>query len=204
MTARPPRLATTDDEALVTRILVNAFHEDPMWGAWAFPDPATRRHHREAVFRLLVEGAMRYPGVWLNADESAAALWIPPGGAEFSADAEERIDALLRDSLGARASAVLEAFERFAEAKPSEPHHYLTLLGTEPAHQGKGHGQRLLRSNLDRLDAEGAAAYLEAADELVPLYQRFGFQVRSRFEIEDGPTVNGMWRESTSPGTLAP
>jgi ribosomal protein S18 acetylase RimI-like enzyme len=195
MTTRPPRQATPTDAPLVTRVLVDAFHQDPMWGAWAFPDPATRRRHRETVFRLLVEGALQYPEVWLTAEETAVAVWIPPGGTELSTEAEAEIDAVLRSSLGARADAVLAAFELFERARPSAPHHYLTLFGTDPAHHGHGHGRHLLRANLERLDAQAAPAYLEAADELVPLYDRFGFRVTTRFALDGGPTVNGMWRD---------
>jgi hypothetical protein len=75
-TRQEPRVASAGDVATVTRILVDAFADDPMWGAWAFPDPATRRSRRSGVFRLLVEGALRYPWLWLIAD-AAAAVWIP-------------------------------------------------------------------------------------------------------------------------------
>jgi predicted GNAT family N-acyltransferase len=57
-----------------------------------------------------------------------------------------------------------------------------------------------LRSNLAQLDLAGQAAYLEASDELVAFYQRFGFAQTGRFELAGGPTVNSMWRE---PGTSA-
>ena len=193
--ASSPRVATPAEVLTVTRILVQAFHDDPMWGAWAFPDPRTRPQHRETVFRLLVEGALRYPWVWLAADDAATALWIPPGGNELSAAQEQQIDSVLAESLGARAAAVLRAFEMFAEARPAEPHYYLTLLGTAPAYSGRGIGRRLLSANLEQVDAEDAAAYLEAADELVPLYERHGFRVLTRFVLDDGPTVNCMWRE---------
>lgn len=191
----PARLATADDVARVTRILVDAFTEDPMWGAWAFPDPVTRRHSREQVFRQLVQGAMRYPYVWLSSDGAATALWIPPGRTELSTEQEREIDAVLQESLGARAASVLHAFELFEEARPSEPHFYLTLLGTAPEHWGNGAGRRLLRANLREVDLAGGAAYLEAGDELVALYQREGFRVTGRFALEDGPTVNSMWRD---------
>ncbi|WP_036226380.1 GNAT family N-acetyltransferase [Marmoricola sp. URHB0036] len=190
-----PVLATADDASVVTRILVDAFRDDPMWGPWAFPDPATRRASREAVFRIVVEGALAHPHVWLSADRCAAALWIPPGGRELSPEQEERIDAVLRAALGDGAAAVLRAFERFEEVRPSEPHQYLTLLGTRPDHWGKGVGGRLLRANLRELDAEGTPAYLEASDELVSYYERFGFRGSSRFVVDDGPTVNAMWRD---------
>lgn len=195
-----PRVATYADLPVVTRILVEAFHDDPMWGPWAFPDPQTRTAHRATVFRLLVEGALNYPWVWLAADDAATAVWIPPGGDELSSAQEEQIDSVLRESLGPRANAVLHAFDVFAEARPTEPHYYLTLLGTDPAHGGRGIGQDLLSANLERVDSEAAAAYLEAGDELVGLYERFGFRVRSRFHLAGGPTVNGMWREPDPTG----
>jgi len=193
-------MATPADVPTVTRILVAAFHEDPMWGAWAFPDPRTRPQHRETVFRLLVEGAMRYSWVWLTADDAATALWIPPGGSELSPTQEQQIDSVLHESLGAQAAAVLHAFEMFAEARPTEPHYYLTLLGTDPAYSGRGIGRRLLSANLEQVDAEGGAAYLEAADELVPLYERHGFRVLHRFDLARGPTVNCMWRNPAARG----
>jgi GNAT superfamily N-acetyltransferase len=193
-------VATPADARTVTRILVEAFHDDPMWGAWAFPDPHTRPQHRETVFRLLVEGALRYPWVWLAADDAATALWIPPGGNDLSPAQEQQIDSVLHESLGTQAAAVLHAFEKFAEARPTEPHYYLTLFGTDPAHGGRGVGRRLLSVNLGQVDAEGAASYLEAADELVPLYERHGFRVLNRFALINGPTVNCMWREPTPRG----
>src|SRR3954452_12529833 len=133
-----PRRATAQDVPQVTRILVDAFADDPMWGAWAFPDPVTRRWSREQVFRLLVEGATRYPHVWISPDGAATAVWIAPGGTELSAGQGPEIDAARRQSLGARATAFLQAFEWCERPRPSEPHFYLTLLGTAPEHRGNG------------------------------------------------------------------
>jgi ribosomal protein S18 acetylase RimI-like enzyme len=191
----PPRIAHNRDQALVTRILVDAFDNDPMWGPWAFPDPQTRRSNREAVFRLIVEGALRYPWVWLSGDEMATTVWIPPGGRELSTLQEQEVDSVLRKSLGEAADPVLRAFETFATARPEEPHYYLTMFGSEPDRAGQGIGQRLLSANLAHLDDRGAAAYLETRDELVPFYERFGFRRCGRFDLEHGPTVNPMWRD---------
>jgi len=193
--SRTPRVATAADASRVTTILVDAFADDPMWGAWAFPDPHVRRAQRTALFRVLVEGALHYPWVWLDADEIATTVWIPPGGSELTDLQEHHVDMVLRDSLGPATSAVLHAFEMFAEAHPSEPHYYLSLFGTAPGHAGRGVGQRLLTANLAEIDVLGVPAYLEASDELVTLYERFGFRRLHRFALEGGPTVNGMWRE---------
>ena len=200
-----PRVATAADTNRVTMILVDAFVDDPMWGAgaWAFPDPGIRRAQRTSLFRILVQGALHYRWVWLDADEIATAVWIPPGGTELTDLQERQVDMVLRDSLGPATSAVLHAFEVFAQAHPSEPHYYLSLFGTAPEHSGRGVGQRLLTANLAEIDVVGAPAYVEASDELVTLYERFGFRRVHRFALEGGPTVNGMWREppvSPTPG----
>jgi ribosomal protein S18 acetylase RimI-like enzyme len=97
--------------------------------------------------------------------------------------------------LGSAAGRVLHAFETFASHTPDEPHYYLTMFGTDPSMAGHGIGQRLLSANLAHLDDQGDAAYLEAGDELVPFYERFGFRRRRRFDLEGGPTVNLMWRD---------
>ncbi|WP_143860746.1 GNAT family N-acetyltransferase, partial [Nocardia cerradoensis] len=63
-------------------------------------------------------------------------------------------------------------------AHPREPHWYLAVLGTLPGVRGQGYGQALMRSRLDRCDAEGIPAYLESSKpQNVPYYERFGFDV---------------------------
>ena len=47
---------------------------------------------------------------------------------------------------------------------PEEPHWYLMLIGSDPDVRGTGFGQALMRSRLDRCDAEHAPAYLETSN----------------------------------------
>lgn len=106
----------------------------------------------------------------------------------------------LPDPVGTRVS---RAFELFEAAHPrEEPHYYLSLLATDPAHRSHGHGLRLLADNLRRLDAEGASAYLEASNPAnVPLYERHGFKLLGAFDLPDGgPTVHTMWRTPRGSG----
>ena len=150
------------------------------------------------MWRLFVEGALRYPFVWLTHDEVAVSVWIPPGGSELSLEQEAELATGLRERLGAGAERVLHAFEAFDEHHPrDEPHYYLSLLGTHPQHLGHGHGLRLLADNLAVTDDANAPCYLEASNPAnVPLYQRSGFEVRDQFQpFVDGPTVTTMWRD---------
>ena len=204
MTTRPdlrrpaatrPRVANRADAPRVTQLLVDAFARDPMWSAWAFPGRIRRRAHRRAVFQLLVDGALRYPWTWLAGDDLAVAMWIPPDETGLSADQEAALEDTLRTRLGNRqADRILAAFQMFEAVTPTEPHYYLSLLGTDRAHTRRGHAGRLLAHNLALLDAEGAPAYLDCADDLVGLYARFGFRRISSIVLPEGPRSNGMWR----------
>ena len=191
------RLATSADLPAAVETLARAFYSDPVWG-WAFPDSERRLEQHSAVWRVVAESALGYGSAWIADDGAAVALWIPPGEPELSPEAEERVEALLGRMLGAGASRVLATFERFDDAHPQErPHHYLSLLATNPDHSGRGLGMGLLASTLERIDAEGTPAFLESSNPLnTPRYERLGFAVFGEFELpEDGPNVTQMWRE---------
>ena len=60
----------------------------------------------------------------------------------------------------------------------------------------KGYGNALMRSRLDRCDAEYAPAYLESSNpDNVPYYERFGFEVTGEIRLPDGPSLVPMWRQ---------
>ncbi len=106
-------------------------------------------------------------------------------------------DAGLMRALGrhaARGRAVDDALEA---AHPEESHWYLSTIGTASHARGAGCGTALLKSRLDRIDAEHAPAYLESSkEENVPYYERFGFTVTGEIRIpRGGPTLSAMWRE---------
>jgi GNAT superfamily N-acetyltransferase len=192
-----PRVAGPDDVDDVVRILVGAFAEDPAW-SWAFPDPVRRAAEHTRLWRLLVDGALRYPWVWLAPGGTATSVWIPPGGTDLSPEQEAQLEEMLVDLLGPGAGRVLAAFEAFERAHPRDaPHYFLTLLGTAPEHRGKGHGLALLAANLRLVDEAGLPAYLEASNVAnVPLYERYGFVVHGGFVLPGGgPEVVTMWRD---------
>ena len=193
------RVASTEaDLDAVTETISLAFHEDPTW-SWAFPD-ASRRQEQYAVFwRLLIAGAMRYPWVLLTEGCEAAAVWIPPGGTEISAEDEERVEPLVQDLVGPRAAEVLELLERFDAAHPRhEPHYHLSLLGTHPAHAGHGLGMALLAESLRRIDEEGMPAYLESSNPANNhRYERHGFAKIGEFYPPSSEIpVTTMWRHA--------
>jgi GNAT superfamily N-acetyltransferase len=203
--AQRPQVVTRDHPEAsrrVVEIMTEAFHDDPVWG-WAFADEGSRRAHQRWFWNLIVEGALRFPYVFLGAGSAAAAVWLPPGASELTQEQEATVEPELRARLGPAAERVLATFACFEAAHPGdEPHFYLSLLGTSPDQRGHGYGLGLLGDSLAVVDAAGMPAYLEASNVgNVPLYARYGFEVRGEFQLPDGgPAVTTMWRPARAPG----
>jgi GNAT superfamily N-acetyltransferase len=196
------RVATSRaDSATVTQIICRAFHEDPTW-SWAFPDPSRRQSQYAVFWEFLIVGAMRYPWVFMTDAGESAAVWIPPGGTELAEEVEAEVEPLLGDLVGPRAGEAMELLARFDAVHPrDEPHFYLSLLGTDPAHAGHGLGMALLAENLERIDQEGMPAYLESSNPANNhRYERHGFaKVGEFFPPGSDIPVTTMWRDARSP-----
>jgi GNAT superfamily N-acetyltransferase len=200
------RVATRAQISTAVETLARAFNADPVW-SWAFPDPERRLEQHRVIWGLVAEAALGYESAWLTGDCAAVALWIPPGKSELRPEDEERLEGLLAEMLEDGAARVLATFERFEAAHPTEqPHYYLSLLGTNPDYRGRGLGMSLLAATLERIDAEGAPAFLESSNPVnTPRYERLGFTVCGEIELpEDGPSVTQMWREPGGSSAASP
>jgi hypothetical protein len=192
------RLATPQDSSDVVSILVDAFNDDPTW-SWAFPDPAKRAEQHRRLWTMLVDGAMRFPWVWLTQGNTATSVWIPPNETELSEDQMAALEPAIVQMLGTKSSRVLQMLDMFDQAHPrGVPHFYLSLLATRTESRGHGYGLGLLAENLRQIDLAGMPSYLEASNPSnVPLYMRYGFDVLGSFTLpEDGSEVFTMWREA--------
>lgn len=195
----PARVAESEaDLAAVTATISLAFHDDPTW-SWAFPDPSRRQAQYAVFWQFLIGSAMRYPCVYMTGGCEAASVWIPPEGVELTEDEEMQVEHLLAELVGPRAGAVIELFALFDAAHPKdEPHFYLSLLGTNPAHAGRGLGMALLAENLERIDLEHMPAYLESSNPANShRYERHGFARIGEFYPPGSEIpVTTMWREA--------
>src|SRR5699024_10719479 len=127
---------------------------------------------------------------------AGAAVWDPPG--QWQATHAARLLSVPAEllALGRAARLAGRVDDILAQAHPREPHWFREEIGTVGAVRGMGHGTALLRSRLDRCDAEGMPAYLESSKRgNVPYYEKFGFAVTGEIRMPDGPSLWGMWRD---------
>jgi ribosomal protein S18 acetylase RimI-like enzyme len=86
-----------------------------------------------------------------------------------------------------------EQHEKFMGARG---HWYLELISTKREVKGLGTGRKLVEWGLEKVDADGCEAYLEASPEGRGLFERFGFRVVERLVYLDGAYVEcSMMRE---------
>jgi GNAT superfamily N-acetyltransferase len=191
------RAAGPADAPAVSACLARAFHGDPLWGDWAFPEEHERTSSLGELMGRLVTGALPHGWVWMSGEAQAVAVWLPPGAPELSDEQEREFDEFVGQALGARAGEMRELFARFEGNHPHEPpHYYLSLLGTDPAHAGRGIGMQLLRDCLARIDGERMPVHLESTNPVnVPRYEALGFVRAGAFECPaGGPEIATMWR----------
>jgi ribosomal protein S18 acetylase RimI-like enzyme len=190
------RKAARNESARLAATLARAFDGDPQM-QWVLPDKARRMPIAERGFDLYLRK------LWFAQDEcyttdgiAGAAIWNSPGGWHVPILRQlallPAMTAIYRRFLPrlGRAIATLESNH------PTERHYYLPFVGVDPRWQGRGIGAALMRPVLDRCDAEGMPAYLEASTPRNrALYERHGFEVIEEFELGAGaPAMWRMWR----------
>ncbi|BAX90433.1 GNAT family N-acetyltransferase [Mycobacterium shigaense] len=196
--ARP---AHQSDIGELAATLSRAFYDDPVM-EWILPDSGKRLRQLSRMFTAITRHHhLAHGGVEVASDGpaiGAAALWDPPNHWRETRRAEwAMVPSFLRvfGLRTAQARGVQELMKRF---HPEEPHWYLAAIGSAPSVRGQGFGQALMRSRLDRCDAEHCPAYLESSKpENVSYYQRFGFAVTREIELPGGgPPLFAMWRDA--------
>jgi ribosomal protein S18 acetylase RimI-like enzyme len=125
----------------------------------------------------------------------AGAMWAPPGTWHVSFWELMRMGSLLIP-FGRRIGEVMKGLSMLDEVHPREPHWYLAVLGTDPAHQGEGLGSALIREVTARADGAEMPCYLESSKrENLLFYGRHGFETIKEIHLPDGPPLWCMWRE---------
>jgi len=195
------REAVPDERRQVVEALAEGFYDDPLM-TWMLPDDARRLEQIERSFDLWTR-RLYFPrgAVYTTDDFAGGACWLAPHGHKVGVAEQLRetpaLVAIFRRDLG-RAVALQNAMEK---SHPREPHWYLPLIAVRPEQQGRGLGSALLRPMLERCDADGLPAYLEASTPRNrALYERHGFVVTGELRVRDAPPLWPMWRDPQPDG----
>jgi ribosomal protein S18 acetylase RimI-like enzyme len=163
-----------------------------------FPDAAERPDKLLNIFSMLLRYAVLHGEVYANsATMEGVSVWLPSDKVAMSLWQIFRfggISAMLKMSRAeiARSFGYMDyaatIHERFAQSR----HRYLQFIGVDPDYQGKGHGGRLFKFLLNRLDSEQESCFLETQNlENLAFYLHHGFQVVERGTIPG--TDIGHW-----------
>ncbi|MCX4905525.1 GNAT family N-acetyltransferase [Streptomyces sp. NBC_00878] len=198
------RRAGEDDREAVTRLLDEAFQDDPVSG-WVFPGAEYRRRTHPLLMEAFLDATLAEGYVDVTEDGSACALWLSvPAEAADAAHEEgedEDVPAQVREAVDPDNERVELIGRLTAEIHPEgRAHEYLWMIAVAPGRQGEGLGTALVQHVLDRCDGEGLPAYLEASNERSrALYERLGFAfMGSTLDLPEGPSMWPMWREPRS------
>ena len=181
------------------RVLAKAFYDDPVT-SWMLPDDSSRLTALTRAFAPLARHhflprAGSEVGV-RDGVVGAATLWDPPGQRKPGLVEQLITTPTMLWAFRSRVPASMRVMELMEKHHPEEPHWYLMLIGSDPAVRGAGFGHALMRSRLDRCDAEGSPAYLENSNpKNEAYYLRFGFEIMGEIKLPDGgPPMWPMWR----------
>ncbi|MFD4440426.1 GNAT family N-acetyltransferase [Nocardia sp. NPDC058519] len=193
------RTAGQGDVDAAARTLAEAFQHDPVM-SWIQPDPHRRaaglpRFFATMARHIFIPGGASDLALRPDGTVGGAALWTPPHRARTSTITELRTLPGIWRAFGRRTLLGKQVGDLLKKNHPTEPHWYLGMIGTAPAARGGGFGHALLHSRLERVDAEGALAYLESSNPVnVPYYERFGFTVTGELQLPGGPPIWPMLR----------
>lgn len=198
--AEPPtvRVMRPGESAEVVETLALGFARDPVL-AWMLPDAEARPERSRRAFAVL--GSRYYwrepDATFVTDDHAGVACWIAPEAVVLGRVAQLLIFGALVRAVGREIRRVVRCLALMDAKHPHQPHWYLPAVAVRPHAQGRGLGSALLQPALERADADGVPAYLEATTPRNrALYERNGFEVTEEVPLPDGgPPFWGMWRE---------
>ena len=130
------RIATDADAGRCLAVLTLAFGSDPPC-RWAWPDPQQYLEGFPRYARALGGGALDHGTAHYAEGFSGVALALPPGVEPDEAALKAVIQATMAEERKGELFAMVEQMGAF---HPREAHWYLSLIGVDPVHQGKGIG----------------------------------------------------------------
>lgn len=184
-------IAKPQDRARLVQTAVLAFVTDPM-ARWIGDRAAAFLEATGDFFDAFGGRAFEQNTVWSANDGQAIAMWLPPG---TEPDGERMVSVLQEFASAEKLEEMMTVLGQMEQFHPHEEHWYLPIIGCDPMYLGQGLGGMLMKTALERVDAEGLPAYLESSNARnVSLYERHGFEVIGEIQHGSSPTLLPMYR----------
>eukprot|EP00178_Gracilaria_changii_P012759 TRINITY_DN35_c2_g1_i1.p1 TRINITY_DN35_c2_g1~~TRINITY_DN35_c2_g1_i1.p1 ORF type:complete len:216 (-),score=42.05 TRINITY_DN35_c2_g1_i1:943-1590(-) len=189
-----PRLAAT---------LASAFEEDPFFQYLYGPNASHMYDKNEAFFAAVLRSELRrapqHSTIHASPDDGCVAIWNHVGEWDH-AETLDFITTALR-IFGRRVIHVRNIMNKLKQKHPTQPHMFLSLLGTSKEKQGKGSGSAVISQMLRQCDRQGVAVYLESSNpKNIPFYRRHGFDVVGDISglPRHCPPIAALWRKRST------
>ena len=144
-TAASIRNGTAADIPAISLTLAKAFEDDPIKLYLTGGKPLTPERVTP-FFTTFQKIQLPHGLVFTTPGHEAAAIWAPPGEWKVPLSKIVRYSPTFLKLYGLRFFANLQVLTDIEKVHPKEPHYYLEFIGTDPAHQGKGFGSKLMLS----------------------------------------------------------
>ena len=158
------------------------------------PDPEKRKTALRYIFRFLINYGIKSGEVHATSPSmEGVAIWLP----------SEKRDIPILPSIFCGIIPILlfadkkgimkiDSMEKLMIKKENEvikePHWFLSMIGVDPAFQGKGHGANLIKAMIPKAEADKKRIYAETQSEKnMDFYKRLGFKVMDKYIL---PEIN--------------
>jgi ribosomal protein S18 acetylase RimI-like enzyme len=184
-------IAKAEDRARLIQTALVAFVTDPMV-RWISDGAAAFLEATGDFFDAFGGRAFEHGSAWTANDGQAVAMWLPPG---VEPDGEKMLEILQKFAPEERLEDMFVVLGQMEQFHPHEEHWYLPIIGCDPMYLGQGLGGMLMKTALERVDADGLPAYLESSNPRnVSLYERHGFEVIGEIQHGSSPVMLPMYR----------
>ncbi|MDR1641226.1 MAG: GNAT family N-acetyltransferase [Clostridiales bacterium] len=197
-----------EDADKVATVAASAFLEEKLY-KWTAEDENERQAFLEGFFKFRLEAGYGTRVMDVAVDDSneivGAAIWVPPSkeAAEGPSFDFNRFMSIFGGFLSTLSSNTAKRCYKFmltvveAESFFTQPCWCLAPIFVLKKWQGKGVASLLMRRQLEKIDEEHLPCILVTQEEgNIPIYERFGFAVGVKVEIDTGLVSYGMIREA--------
>ena len=190
-----------------SRVAARAMQDDPIFVNY-YPDPIERDIKNFIRCKNMILVGILSGIVYITSSNiEGVAVWNPHEVKEWKIGKQSK--EILRESrkvrreiysdreYANRTSASMEIFDSLKNEYANFPHWYLTFIGVDPVHQGKGYASMLIRAKLRELDKQNLPCYLNTQnEENLPIYEHFGFELVGKIQIPNSDNYYyGMLRD---------